>query len=95
VEYRLAKLLEAAGWPQGGRGSWVGDPESLVLRHRVYAPLLEELIDACGPALTALRRGEAGSWIAASQGPERAGQGKCPAEAVARLWLMLTNVRSR
>ena len=46
MEYGLAKLLEAAGWPQAGRGSWVGDPESLVLRHRVYAPLLEELIDA-------------------------------------------------
>jgi hypothetical protein len=34
----------------------VGDPESLVLRHRVYAPLLEELIDACGPALTTAAR---------------------------------------
>ena len=71
----------------------MGDPESLVLRSRVYAPLLGELIDACGPALTELRRGEAGSWIAASQEPERAGQGECPAEAVARLWLMLTNER--
>ena len=95
MEYGLAKLLDAAGWPQGGRGYWVGDPESLVLRNRVYAPLPEELIDACGPALTELRRGEAGSWIAASQEPGRSGQGECPAEAVARLWLMLAIERSR
>ena len=95
MEYGLAKLLEAAGWPQAGRGWWVGDPESLVLRHRVYAPLLEELIDACGPALAELRRGQSGLWIAASQEPERSGQGNCPAEAVARLWLMLAIERSR
>ena len=95
MEYGLAKLLEAAGWPQAGRGWWVGDPESLVLRHRVYVPLLEELIDACGPALAELRRCQSGAWIAASQEPERLGQGKFPAEAVARLWLMLTNERSQ
>ena len=95
MEYGLAKLLEAAGWPQAGRGRWVGDPETLVLRHRVYVPLLEELIDACGPALAELRRGQSGLWIAASQDRERLGQGHCPAEAVARFWLMLANERSR
>ena len=91
MDYGLAKLLEAAGWPQAGRGYWLGDPDRLVVRSRVYVPLLEELIAACGPAFADLRRGEAGSWIARSLKSERSGRGRSPVEAVARLWLMLKN----
>ena len=89
--YELAKLLEQAGWPQAGSGVWVVDPDSLIGRHRVYVPRLEELIEACGNRFEELRQVPEpnGGWIARSSSPERVGRGNSPVEAVARLWLAL------
>lgn len=88
VDYRLAEQLEAAGWPQGGMGQWVADPETLIVRRRVYAPTLEELIEACSDGLAQLSRVANGGWVAAGAAVT-SGHGKDPTEAVALLWLEL------
>ncbi len=50
MDYDLAESLMDAGFPQIGKGSLIGPPNKLVWRSgdRVYAPTLEELIEACG-----------------------------------------------
>ena len=49
VSYQLAAELGESGFPQGGSGSWVGDPAVVVMRSgdRVYVPTLSELIETC------------------------------------------------
>jgi hypothetical protein len=86
MDFELAQLLQAAGWPQGGAGKWVVDPASIVGRKRVYQPTLEELIEGCGPHLTALRQ-SGGRWTASAEHARVSG--RTPVEAVARLWLQL------
>jgi hypothetical protein len=88
MQYRLAKQLEAAGWPQVGTGRWISDPASLVARGRIYAPTLEELIEACGAAPVSLSREENGRWTAyGSAGLTVVGSD--PVEVAARLWLQM------
>lgn len=92
MNYELAKELKDAGFPQGGKGLWLLPPDNLVGRRvdRVYAPTLEELLEACGERFTSLDqlyKSKAENtyeqvWLANSI--ER---GSTPAEAVARLWL--------
>jgi hypothetical protein len=92
MDFPLAQKLEAAGWPQGGSGKWIVDPTSLVGRHRVYEPTLEELFEACGRLLTALRQVDAGRWTATASTYEAGGT--TPSEAIAKLWLRLEGERN-
>jgi hypothetical protein len=94
MNYKLAKELRDAGFPQGGRGTYVGPSDSLVWKSgdRVYVPTLSELIEALPKNRFSLHRVEEG-WIA--QHVEIPDSGRfyfSPEEAVADLWLVL-NVR--
>lgn len=93
MEYYLAKQLKEAGFPiqSGEDGSqWIENPETDL--DEIYAPTLEELIEACGEKIGALNQ-EANQWVAyphqlyMSDGT--AGFGSTPTEAVAKLWLAL------
>src|SRR5215211_8581478 len=102
MEYALAKALQDAGFPQEGAGKWVGDPASLIMRRadRIYAPTLEELIEACGDRELTLSKCEDESnhtyeWRAIATYQEPRGYGSTPSEAVARLWLALQQWRTR
>jgi hypothetical protein len=94
MEHDLAKELEDAGFPQGGKGTWVYPMDALRTRpsDRIYAPTLEELIEACGREFySVVKNGEL--WRAFSTIDELntvAGRtGQTPTIAVARLWLAL------
>ena len=80
-----------AGWPQGGKGTWLTDPDSLVARVRVYAPSLEELIEGCGMLFSQLNRDVEGGWAAIGGAEGTGGSGKDPVEAVAALWLSINH----
>ena len=95
MKYELAKELEEAGFPQHkinmGLANWLhGDDGPM------YAPTLEELIEACGSELRYLFQDNEGNWEAA-QGPLVGKQFlrhysiacATPTEAVARLWIAL------
>jgi hypothetical protein len=94
MNYELAKELMDAGFPQGGSGDWVVDPNAVVVRsgERVYAPTLSELIEACGERFAGLDRLADRTWAARTidysndWGHEH---GSTSEEAVARLWLAL------
>jgi len=89
VDYELAKSLMDAGFPQIGKGRLIGSPNKLVWRSsdRVYAPTLEELIDACGENFGSLDKQNDG-WRA-SANYDQSCLAETPTEAVARLWLAL------
>jgi len=98
MNYELARQLKDAGFPQRGKGSWTLPPDSIVARRsdRVYIPSLEELIEACpettNDGFLSLSYVAQECWVA---GYERQALlvpecwGSTPAEAVARLWLLL------
>jgi hypothetical protein len=89
MDYELLVALRDAGFPQAGRGMWVGNPASLVVRagDRVYAPTLEELIEACSSQLYQIENRFGQDWRAI--GETGTHHGATPAEAVARLWISL------
>jgi hypothetical protein len=89
VDYELAKSLMDAGFPQIGRGSWIGSPNKLVWRSsdRVYVPTLEELIEACGSNFGSLAKRHDG-WLAYAD-YDQSCLAETPVEAVAHLWLAL------
>jgi hypothetical protein len=95
MNYALAKELEEAGFPQGGKGCWLLPPDNLVARRidRVYEPTLEELIEAIGPGFFSIElHGRAdnemsGPWVAKTH--TRHQDGSTPTEALAHLWLIL------
>ena len=91
MEYSVAKELHDAGFPQGGKGTWVYPLDALRTRpsDRIYAPTLEELIEACGGAFGSLERMSYGVWYAVSMGKDYSVSGPGSAVAVARLWLVL------
>jgi len=91
VDYELAKSLMDAGFPQIGKGRLIGSPDKLVWRNsdRIYAPTLEELIDACGENFSSLNKQNDG-WRA-SANYDQSFLAETPTEAVARLWLALKN----
>ena len=80
-----------AGFPQIGKGSFVGSPDKLVWRSgdRVYVPTLEELIEACGVNFGSLEKRHNG-WLA-NANYDHSCFAETPAEAIARLWLALQN----
>jgi hypothetical protein len=92
MNYKLAKMLKDAGFPQTGKGSWIVDPDTLVARRadRVYLPTLSELIQACAENFIMLNQHNPNAWgaVGSSHYDER---GNTPEEAVARLWLALNN----
>ena len=89
MDYDLAESLMDAGFPQIGKGSLIGPLDKLVWRSgdRVYAPTLEELIEACGENFGSLDKQHDG-WLASANFNQNC-FAKTPAEAVARLWLAL------
>jgi hypothetical protein len=100
MNYELARQLKDAGFPQGGKGIWALPPDSIVAHYsdRVYVPSLEELIAACprttNNGLFSISYVTQEYWVA---GFEKYGLlvpecwGSTPAEAVARLWLILNS----
>ena len=99
MKYGLAKELEVAGFPQGGKGTWMYPTDVIVARSavRVYAPTLEELIDACGDVdmkLNGMRLKRGPDWLATGlDGQDKIfqGSGSTPTDAVTRLWLALNS----
>jgi hypothetical protein len=97
MNYELAKELRDAGFPQGGKGSWIGPVDQIVWRSgdRVYVPTLEELIEVCGKDFGILGRSDKTEWFAVTRGDEHPNDpattkvGSTPTEAVAGLWLAL------
>jgi hypothetical protein len=91
MDYELAAKLRDAGFPQGGKGSWIGPPDKIVWRagDRVYVPSLQELIEACAEQFYRLDRTPLGTFCAFDVRMTYDGAGDTAAEAVARLWLAL------
>jgi hypothetical protein len=102
ISYELAKQLQDAGWPEGGKGSWAVPPDKIVLRSgdRAYVPTLSELIEACEREgyfnfeLVHFRKGWMAKIIenATNKTLDQAtliSEGASPELAVARLWLAL------
>ena len=96
MDYKLAEQLRDAGFPQGGNGKWIGPPDKIVWRSgdRAYVPTLEELIAASGYPFY-LNSNHAGYWYAGNAQHSEAltGEGDTPEDAVAKLWLALTERR--
>ena len=98
MDYELAKELKDAGFPQAGKGKWIGPPDALRWRsgNRVYVPTLSELIEACGDQFISLTKDVTGWFALGDPRNDYSRQetvGLTPEEAVARLWLAL-NKRS-
>jgi hypothetical protein len=89
MDYDLAESLMDAGFPQIGKGSLIGPLNKLVWRtgDRVYAPTLEELIEACGENFGSLDKQHDG-WLASANFYQIC-CAKTHDDAVARLWLAL------
>ena len=102
MNYKLAKQLKDAGFPQGVKGSDKGDAstgtwlwDDIDLRNKsskTYVPTLSELIEACfklkNPISIFRLDFDQGWWTAETNGWV-VGRGKTPEEAVANLWLAL------
>lgn len=95
MDYKLAKRLKKAGFPQG-RGEYAYDPDNE--RDNAYLPTLDELIEACGDEFSALHQNFGGAvegdwqalaWVREGEDEPREGVGEFRVEAVAELWLKL------
>lgn len=93
MDYKLVRELRDAGFAEGGKGTWIYPLDALVTRSsdRVYAPTLEELIEACGDDFHDLQNfnWKYGGWGVSSKRTGIQKFGDTPTEAVARLWLAL------
>ena len=94
MDYKLAKALRDAGFPQQGKGGSIIDPDLIVARRgdRAYVPTLEELIEACGEQFESLVRYSDGTYRACGRDGAEGLQdiaSVSSTEAVARLWLAL------
>lgn len=93
IEYKLAKQLKEAGFPQPEHwGCDICGPkkECPIKEHykdEVYNPSLSELIEACGGQFDNLERDGEYNWKAHSTSGHE--DGKTPELAVAKLWLQL------
>lgn len=98
MEYKLAKKLKDAGFPQefpsGGDGFYVNGG----LPDEIYVPTLSELIEACGEKFGALELFDYKDWVAGGMGKNgvgfKIGGFKTPEDAVANLWLELNGIKS-
>ena len=92
MDYKLAKELKDAGFPQRDRGNFVSPTDIEIINSplAIYVPTLEELIEACGHNIESIIQrgnGNGDNWEARSKTQ------RCNAttleEVVARLWLAL------
>jgi hypothetical protein len=104
VSFEIAKRLKAAGFPQRFTGGTafneqglamqrVGEGQWITQNTEVSIPTLNELIKACGESFGGLEHlpyETRNKFRAYKQHPETlSGYGETPAEAVARLWLLM------
>ena len=94
MEYKLAKQLKEAGFPQkkylGGLHVMEnGICPKIRTASSVYMPVLSDLIMACGNGFKHLHRGVGGKEWSARGEIETISYGKTPEEAVARLYIKL------
>ncbi len=101
MTYETALALKEAGYPQKGKGEWFNNSTHETTHNEfsdnIYAPTLEELIEACGEDFDALFSNYSsltvearGKWRA--DATNRTGFsviGNSSIEAVARLWINL------
>jgi len=104
IDYKLAKKLKDAGFPQEGNGP-IMDKEhydeinklsvfkTKNIEDVVYAPTLSELVEACGEELCILKNGKAfnlgDKWIIEDGFGKFITEGNTPEEAVALLYLKI------
>lgn len=102
MNYELAKELKDAGFPAGQNDNFAYDVAYLktapiVAMHGIYAPVLSELIEACGAHFDSLQKWGSFNrytatdqkWCAFAYERNVFASGETPEEAVARLWLAL------
>jgi len=98
MEYKLAKQLKEAGFPQGDISSL--PQERYWIKEEVcYIPTLSELIEACGDEFRALRldssmkteNNEQWACDRVEHGVFETFIGKTPEEAVAKLYIKLNS----
>ena len=100
MDYKLAKELKDAGFPQGDCTceATESNPEAVCKEMRsgmrCNPPTLSELIEACGESFLKLVKiqlteGEGVSYFESVSTYKEKGFGSTPEEAVARLWLAL------
>ncbi len=103
MDYKLAKELKDAGFPQNEKGDWFYGVKLGV--RAAYKPTLSELIEACGDGFKNLYRCTSNPFTGAPQvywscdldhkgtvatsGTDGKFGFETPEEAVARLWLAL------
>lgn len=109
IDYKLALQMKEAGFNQTGYGGYYdiyengdtsigrGSYRTIGVVETVYAPLIEEVIEACGEDFYGLYK-KSGGWLANSRHliDEVSGvvhqeewYGSTPLEAVCKLWLAL------
>jgi len=92
MDYKLAKELKDAGFPQTSGDLLTHVNDEGVIDEVCMRPTLSELIEACGDKISLF--GDKGSWSATGNNPQRGyGGGQSPDEAVARLWLALQKMK--
>jgi len=88
ISRELAKMLEAAGYDNGGVPMFIEDD--------FFPPSLSELIKACGDPFYSLVYATDNDWRCFSETDSfntvAVSNGRTPEEAVARLWLALKGV---
>jgi|RhiMethySRZTD1v2_1073278.scaffolds.fasta_scaffold3558625_2 hypothetical protein len=91
MNYEPAKELADAGFPEGAKGVWVYPMDALVTRpsDRVYAPTLDELIEALGDVSSFSLYNDGVNWEASYKNMNVRVSACTPTEAVVRLWLAL------
>ena len=94
MEYKLAKELKDAGFPQRGNGKFLKGQLGSNAAGRdgfevCYAPTLSELIRECGDRFHDLRRNSDGSFTARGAGETETRTCLQPDEAAVHLWLAL------
>ena len=91
MDYKLAKQLKDAGFPQNSAGAFIFK-DNIPKKEPVLVPILSKLIEACGDRFFRLVNFNGDSdatWQSEAHNFEGHGQGKTPEEAVAKLWLKL------
>lgn len=100
MDYKLAKELKEAGFPQlrtvfKQEDNTFGEGKGGITNYKdgeYYKPTLDELIEACGDYFMGMQKGGkdcSWDWMAFTRLDKEVTEGKTPLEAVARLWLEL------
>lgn len=92
MNYKLAKKLKDAGFPQDYSKGVLNDNFVWDRETPYYTPTLSELIKSCGKDFCRLETGNninGTSWFATTNEPGEIETGNTPEEAVANLWLYI------